>query len=544
MRTKSELQQELKNALTSQNWKRLMTGLIGQELISFGTEVLYLNESFVQTLINNFNPNYTDLDSLIVLATANNIAVDITRPSYIRATIPSASDSVTLPSVFKPFDLVIKSGSYSYTNIDYCKPGDTVTFYQGMVYSYTDSSDLDSSDFLGYRYDQKGTLSLSYIPASDTSVTSIYKLGSVYVPSVYFIKRNEGTGGVTYSSIIPQFSPLEVLSTKECYKLRTLADSSTVIVLGDNNWGAAPSGVGYQAVWLSPTVYDVTEAETYALQYYDGSALQSIGNATFVAAFTGESDSIEVARISYNNQVLEQVSLISLTQIREYVNTFAFVLDSYVESPEVGKVVIYWKPTDADETNPSDLGDEDSYPSEVLMKLYTHSPMCTTYTMRIGESVTLRFAISSSSLTESSTLSDQITELIRTEYAYANLAYSDSVTASTVAALIQTTFGYNVLVSFHYSESVEEVSAVSVPMTIIPGSVTFTSTSGDVYTDNGLGVLLSSDKTTVVGSVSYDDGEVTFTSSVSGELEVRSYETKISAEKYIVIDESNPVVWL
>ena len=63
MKAKSTINKELSDSLNSAGWKRLKSGLIGKELISFGTEVISATEQVKESMFQAFKSEYADWEN-------------------------------------------------------------------------------------------------------------------------------------------------------------------------------------------------------------------------------------------------------------------------------------------------------------------------------------------------------------------------------------------------------------------------------------------------------------------------------------------------
>lgn len=448
MRTKSEIVKALTSRLNTSNWKRLVNSLLGKELIHYGAEVISSVEDIKDSLTLSLNPDTTNYSSLITLAKLNDVCVSNIMPSVIRIRITNLQ-TVT----YEPFSLKFIQGRNVFTNIDYVSSDEDITLYQGVVKSAISSSSLSSSDFNNFRFDVNVDYTISNIPSSETSIMSMIKIPGAHPKSVWFFKRSEN-GNI--SNIVP-FNPLRYGPEYEVYKLRTLNDGTIAVLLGDGIWGKEnyDSGDEFQLLWLELTNNEF-EAEGKVL--YGNTELK---NFTVLGSVVGSNDSVEYARATFKEEMLKYATIDSADQIKNFVNSYPYVLDSEVytqnqsvtlaarsetvESTDSGlmkfltNVSVYIKPRDPKETS--------TY-GEIEEILRLRGNMFVNYAVLRGTPVYVQFII------EREGLNTVVVEsIIKEKFLYEKLLYNDSISVEDVVNLIYKEFG--LLKSVRYTVNVD-----------------------------------------------------------------------------------------
>lgn len=114
-KTKEEIKKEFSDALSSNTWKSLKTGLIGKELIAYASEFLYAMQTQNDAVTNSLKASTASINDIIALGYANDVALDLYEPSFIKVKITNYTGT----EVIAPFAIRLTVGTFVFTNVDY-----------------------------------------------------------------------------------------------------------------------------------------------------------------------------------------------------------------------------------------------------------------------------------------------------------------------------------------------------------------------------------------------------------------------------------------
>ncbi len=343
MRTKSEIIEQFKQSLSTPEWKKLLNGVIGRELLAIGAEIVLASEQVKSSMIQMLDPNQADKGALLSLAMANEVALELSEPSWIQVKIEGGSSV----KIIAPFALRVTIGSVLFTNITYYRESDTITLYQGVVKSKLtlDSTTRSTLNFLSY-YDSGVTERLDVENLLvNNQVLTFYRAANMMLDSVYLIKANDGR-----PKIISKYNPFFY---RECYKLMNLSDGTNILLLADGDpeigtesWGIAPRGNDYQLIYLEKTnlefdanvdkmfcyEYSVNESKWISTKYVkEKQGNDSSKLFTVLASYQGSSDSLAYARRVYEFEMLSRSALLNKSDIETAIKSIPYVQDTVVE---------------------------------------------------------------------------------------------------------------------------------------------------------------------------------------------------------------------
>ena len=415
MRDRNKIKSLLESRLTSPVWERLKHSLLGRELISYGTEVISSMEQVGDELVKSFNYQEADMKGLVNIASLHDIAFSIDEPSTVRIML-----SKTIPAkTFKPFELTLKSGSAEFTNIDYCKSGDSVILYQGVVKSMFKTVGDTTDMYFGLFHSNLESYNESSLYKSDSETEFISRLGKS-LPDSIRVYRRYFEDGVESVEPVSRFNCLNYGPDIISHKIKTLEDGTNAILWGDDVWGSGQLNTNnVQIIWLEPTFeqFSIPQKLTNRNGEEVGFELQS--------STLGVKDSITFVRSQIRKQILQTNVISTKTQIKDYVNSFPFVLDSSVVVNNINNnVSIYVKPKDVNDSGNFKL---------IELDLEVYGDMFTNYLVNPG--IPVEFSVILYNVPENQR--SFIVNIIEEALSYQNINFDTVVDATTIFALIQ-----------------------------------------------------------------------------------------------------------
>lgn len=424
MITRSEIYKRLSDSLSDSVWQQLKKSVLGKELLAFGTEVIFNSETVKQSLIDSLDYTKASFSELIQLASISDVCVSEIEPSYIRLVLPSTSPTVIYP----PFDLSFTVGNIKFTNITYCKSGDTVTLYQGLVKTMYTGSYQNAANFNSDVQESWTVTTLS----DDDIITRYLRLGDALPESVYLF--NVSSAGAPF--VVSKFNPQSYGSDISAFKLRTLSDGAIAAELGDGIWAKNfTEGDNWQINWLSLTNTEFDESSGILSSSLYGEITNFVINSSYLG-----STSLSYARENYHAQILKNSVISSLSDVVNYVNSFPYVLDSNAVLGSNGVIKVFIKP--------KVISDASNY-REIAASLELYGLLYSTYIVTKGTPI--YFAFSIQGIPES--IRTNVQEFLETQFSYSNLSYKLNLDPSSVSGLLQSNFGYNSLVTFYVNQN-------------------------------------------------------------------------------------------
>lgn len=416
MKTRSIIFSELASNLSDSTWQQLKKSLVGKELLSIGTEIIYASYLVKQALQDSVNYKNADYPSLISLGRMNNVCISNIEPSYIRLRIDEIN------KIYKPFDLTYTVGNVTFTNIDYVKSGEDIVLYQGLV--KTCYSNSKYSDISGYRVDQSIDWEVTTLFDNENNIIRYLQLGKAMPESVYFFKY------VNASTIISKFNSLKYGSSIESYKLITIPNGTISAELGDGVWATNfAEGGNYQLIWLELTSDSFSDNGQLSSSEYG-----SLSNFTVLASHLGKEDSTEYARMIYQKQVLQNSVISSKNEIIDFVKTFAYVLDASVTAEGERNITVYIKPKD-----PNDTGTFD----EIRAVLDYNGLLFVNNNVRLGTPIEFTLVIKG---IDDTVTQNNVAGALLSYLSYESLPYNYELDVAQISAYIQSNFRRNSLV--------------------------------------------------------------------------------------------------
>lgn len=449
MRSKSSIQQELYDRLTDPRWLKLRNSLIGRELIAYGTELLSMSDAINSAVVSSFDYNQADERSLISLAHSMDLGISFQAPAWIRVRVTSPG-----VKVFSPYTVQCQCGAVTFTNIDYCNTNQVITLYQGNIRFSRNNQVVLNGTLL-----KNSVLNnASEIDWDSTEIALngddvfIHKLGQVIPASVMYFVGTLGQSSVNNIQVVNRYNPLRYGPDVLAYKYLTMMDGTLAVIEGNGVWGKEfESYSAQEIVWLEPTN---NEFDLSSIQFTGDGVL--FNNVEVVSSAMGAT-SLVYARDQFRKALYELLPTVSKHQVKEFVNSHEFVVDSEVTANEFN-VTVYVKPVD--------LSDNRRY-GDLEAELDTRGQLGASFRVMPGEAVPVLFIIHTE-LTEAqkSVLAAEINRL----YAYEDTSFSWVPSTESISALLQSLLGVTARVSFLAVADINQV-LVGNRYLPLPGSV-------------------------------------------------------------------------
>lgn len=357
MATKQEIRKVLYSKLSSAVWQKAKNALVGQELISWATEVIYAIQQQKEAIENIFVSEQTDLQDVIRLSNANIPTVQLSDPNYLyyKQLTDFIWNKVHDEGPSLPYRFRLQQGNVSYYLADYASLGranseDSIdlVFYQGTptlyYYEGTTPLDIDNSAYFKYLI-TKSSQSLSTTWGDLVHFSNYINLGqdvlvsSIQVWVVLSNKSEDGsTTGVNYPVLLSVLDSLEMSPDNLAYKIVITPSGEYTIVFGDGQWGKMITN--FDSVYISflrltnqPFSLEgavLTDAEDSSYTYNVKNS-EDVYNNAYVYQ-TPAFNSVATARNDLQKKLALRQAMSTSSQIRGFVNSFHEVSDSLVVS--------------------------------------------------------------------------------------------------------------------------------------------------------------------------------------------------------------------
>lgn len=464
MRSLTQILKDFESKLQSSTWLSLKSGLIGKELIAYATHLIYQLESLRESLAAPIRLDSNDVVNFFALAYANDIPLSRVIPSVIKLKFNS------LGRRFKPFELCVNVGAYTYYNIDFCNSDELVVLYQGSAkYSANYSVETEGSlvKFLGS------------IPAMnkkhpfDANLFSQYTTAEVYSQYLKLTKNTYApsvrvfTGNKNIYYPLTEFSPELADPTANLYKTLIGRDGITTVVFGDSVWGKSFISLDERVqVFFLDGSYDQVSAELLKKISVDGEVYNLGKDFTVIASIPGR----ECSSNDLKNQMVAAYApaISTAEQINAFCQQFPDVLDTQAVAGDNNEVVVWVKPT----------VESDSNFKLIQAMLQIQGDLMSKYTLKHGLSVPLAFKLSYYDLTDEE--ATQIENILIEEWSYANTKFTSPFSLLEVREKL-----YAITHKVIFAEIQVEIANQSYPDTNylgyspVPGTIKFYKNEGD-----------------------------------------------------------------
>lgn len=405
---KEDIRVKLERRLNSNTWRSLKTSALGRELIEYATNLLFYNSVISETWKRNSYPETSDISGILNLSYALHVPVDVFSPSYVKIKIKGTR-------VYKPFELKMKFGNISFTNIGYVDENTVCFLYQGIVKTY-----VDSGDVVDFSYTLRDQITTYKDITGESTHSEYQKLGAYAMSdSVQVFKRK-------ISSVIPvsNWSPLITNKESDIIRIKKGLDNSLNVYWGDGEWGKIKdTSAFYQIIYLESTFEDF---EPDGLALYAGDELVEY---ELMSSDMGKPYDLERAKVMLEAEIARLTAVVSSSQIKAFVKKDSAVLDCKV-SAEAGNLIrVYVKPVT--------VGDEIFDSVEENLTLY--GEILSKY--KVVPGVPLMFSVILVPLKDIvESQKKEIKSLVESELAYKKLEYSEVISSSRITELVNTNY--------------------------------------------------------------------------------------------------------
>ena len=445
MRTKAEIEQELRDALTSPAWRSLKNSLLGNELIALATNSVYLSEAGYERFYRNLYPETASLGGLCSLSSAYEVPFCNFRPYTCKVRL-------THDTVIPPFALKCVIGSVTYTNLSYIDATEetVVTLYQGDVF-YT-------TNYQGSLTDHGITASQTALSlVSDADGISYVTLSTTTIPDSVWL-WTEGDGAFLYTL------KNAVNSESEAYNFTLSRDASNKlrVTFGDGVTGARLGTTSFVAYYMNATFTNPALPESGSTITLNGTSLQ----AECLSLSAGLQDSLYEARSQFKSYLAKHSVVATKDQVKAFVESYPSVISSVVETGDLNHVIVYVKPT-----NPTDTEFE-----ALQEQLRIYGEIVTQYKVVSGSPLQLSIELRSSTPLALDQKS-KVTSLVESLTAYEELPYKVSLSPLSISSQILEDAQLSVDVTFKLKQplSSERVQTLALPTDNV-----------SIYNDSGL----------------------------------------------------------
>lgn len=403
---KALLKEKLENLPESQ-WSSLVNSLIGKELIAYGAEVINQAVLVKDSMLNSFNYQVADEQSLISIANVACVPLAFTKPSVIRLQVVSPTIQV-----YKPYDLKFVVGSNTYYNIEPFTSSETITLYQGTIKTMTMGvsklSDIEIDTEIPW-YDLKLSENENKIEGQ--------LIGNAIPDSVYYFYKEDST-----NKLLSKYDAVSAGTDSRLFRVKTLSDLNNMVVVKDKLLGI-DSGISSsrQIIWLQPTF--ATTSTTGSLESKMFGTLQY----NEVSFTQGVAYSLEYARQQYAKFYSEMTAITSKSQIENYIKSSPYIEDVNLVAVN-NNVTAYIKPTD--------INDSGLF-GEIESKLDLYGSFLVKHSLLLGTPIKVSFTITGDFTTQEK---ESIQNYVRERYSWSNLGFKDIPELSEVVNYVWSKF--------------------------------------------------------------------------------------------------------
>lgn len=320
MKTRQEYYNALSAGLNSNVWSELKDTMVGRELLSWGSELLYQNGAIVASLLNSLNWATCEDEFIPWAAFMNDCKLAFQIPLVITAKFDK-NDKNYKEDLIAPFAIKYNVGLRQFTNIDVVDTTKKFSLYNGNYRVWS-----NAEIFVNFREGDSVSVTEPEASYSEEKAMVFCFDQLLYPNSVRVFYRN--SDGV----IIPaQEYGLDVDLEQPYYKVRMDRDLAQQIRLYNCE------GLDIQIMWLEMT--SVTETGLLLPDTI------KISNCDCVAKVIGnEAFSYANLRRQIQKQLAARKGLFSYNNLRDFVNGFDGVADSNPVATAANEITVYFKP--------------------------------------------------------------------------------------------------------------------------------------------------------------------------------------------------------
>lgn len=442
---KTEIYNNLSGSLNSNIWQQLKAGLLGRELLSFGTEVIAGAEIVKESLTQSLFIENADINGIVTASNALEIPLQKIKPASVKLKVTTASEQH-----FAPFTLKFSIGSITFTNIDYVSSEEIIELYQGNVVSSFSNPAQGTANFLSLRVDNVKTWSNFYEFTTSEYYSKYIKLGTKALASSLRIFSKEG------AVILPitEFNPLITDPALVLYKTRLGWDKSVNVLFGNGLWGAPLDYTtkSYQAIWLELTTSDFDPTQGTLKHTPQGSIIAEDLDFTLNSYSRSADEDLPWLRNKIRSENAKNSVIATKDQIKNFVKAFNSVIDCSVVRSTIKQntLLIYVKPTTDNDTNFSFIEDN----------LILYGEQTTDYKVQKGVPFLFVILLSTPDIIDSG-IKSLIVNYLQTLYSYETLEYSKQLNSSEISSAVSQFTDKSILVALQITEPLSEENKIS-----------------------------------------------------------------------------------
>lgn len=543
---KQKILTTLRDSLNSNTWNQIKNALLGQELIAFGTEVLYLNALLYEALTDPLFIDKATIAQLKASAHLYNVPIDNYKPGYIKIKIKSAQ----VPKTYAPFTIKMNVGGSVFTNIEFVSDANEITLYQGYVYTTTSfGRSSDSQNIAPVTTDAYKMWTKFSELSSGINYSTYVKLGEKCCSaSVRVFYRKTGQG-LPYTYYQESF----VSPTAPMYKVLQGRDGSLNVIFGDGIWARLfDTSYDWQIFWLdyNITTFRITSGNLVDL---NGTSNRELGYDLYLPEQKDEFDNapvgiyvlsyeqgFEADEAYYRQQLKHAIAqkglVVSKEQLKGYVNGFEGVLDCNPLLTGVNDITVYVKPT----------VQTDRYFSNIEEHLRLYGEMCINY--HVVPADWYKFSVVLASVAPLSIAEkQQIVNQIEDQFSYAKLKFDEVISARYIAEVASSITSVKVYATLLIEETVDEYLLLTPEKGSVrvynEGNIYAWDSDGLLYARASESVLISSP--VFIGGSAISSGSVLpqtvgdLETTLTGGLQINTASIIKSKEYFVTVSASN-----
>lgn len=424
MGSKVNIANRLYKLCNSAIWQKLKSSLIGREVLSAGTEMVYMNQTVKDSFANSMFIDRADGPMLINTAYVNDCMLDMCEPAWIKVQFVSTGEPIE-PFIAKPFSLQYTVGSVTFTNVDFVDITKPLILYQGRV-RYTNTTPNKTLE--KFRTDMYQNFTLYSQLTSLEYYSSYVKLGTQAVShSVRVFAQLADDTKITPVFPYTEYSPLYAGSDMNLYKVRTGWDASVNVLFGNSKWGSPfNSSYDYTIYWLEGSIgaFSAEVGDNISV-IYSAPAANFPYTAEVLSSGQGSLNDLSYMRDYLHAQMGQGTVIATEAQIRSFVNSQSPILDCRVLRTGNNELSVYVKPTL--------YGDD--YFDDIVDMLTTYGEIVVTWKVITGSPFMFNVRLSSlQPLTQAT--KDSIVAYLTQQLSYSNLAYQADISSIRLTELV------------------------------------------------------------------------------------------------------------
>lgn len=280
--------------LTSPTWRRLLRGLLGQELVSWGAATAYINDVSYDAMTKDIHPSSASDLGLSLLSASYQIPFQNFAPGYILY-------KYTGSAALKPYELSHSSNGTLWFNIEPVLSGDveprTVKLYQGSPVGQVSLTGAFQSVFPNIATVYEVLQSDVYLD-KDRVFFYVRLKGDNIIPSSIRVHRLSVAGTVPTTTYKASLMTSEEVSTSTYFSIYSLPD-------------------GGQAVRFHEAIPDLFQISYFIADLVVPESVEGIGSGNLVS-MTNPSTTNEAKRSGFMTAMAKDSALTTAEQIERF----------------------------------------------------------------------------------------------------------------------------------------------------------------------------------------------------------------------------------